>query len=158
MRFKSSKNNTLKGFTLLEILVVIAIVGFVFSITLPGISATQVRTTTLLGNVSEIASLTYQYQHNSYTGLNNKTYGIRFTTNSYSIFIGPNFASAESQETIALTSGITISAINLQSGNEIVFPKGSLKPSNSGNIQITNQTETYQLSINSEGYIEYYKI
>lgn len=159
MKFNiSSKSKNLKAFSLIELLIVMAIFSFVAVALLPQ-TVTQVKVTSLNGQLSELNSLIYQYQQNAFFGLNNKNYGVRFASNSYTIFIGNSYAAADSRETINLEVGNTISQINLAGGaTDLIFSKGTLKPNTTGNIRVTNGSETYQLTINSEGYTEYEKI
>lgn len=148
----------LSGFSLIELLIVMAILTFVSVILLPP-TITQLRATNIDGEVSDITSLIYQYQQNAYFGLNNKSYGVRFGSTSYTIFIGDSFAASDSSEVVQLEPGLVINSVNLAGGgSDLIFSKGTLKPNATGSIQITNSTETYQILINSEGFVEYIKI
>jgi len=147
-----------KAFTLLELLVVLALMSFIILIVLPG-SINQVKGTSVDSRASELVSQIYTYQQNAYSGLANKSFGIKFGTTSYTIFTGTSYATSDTHEDINLDSGITISNLTLSGGvSEIVFSPGSLKPSANGSWKIGDVNATYQININKEGYIEYSKV
>ncbi len=157
MKYKSNFQSKKKGYTLLELLVVLGIIGFISLLVLPG-SITNVYNQSIESQTSDLASQLYVYQQNAYAGLSDKSYGIKFDSSSYSIFIGPSYSSAEQIEVIPLNK-VSIQNINLNSGgNEIVFNQGSLKPNATGDMNLSDGSVIYRLSINKEGFIEYYKV
>ncbi len=151
-----NKKSLIKGFTLLEILVVMGIFVTIAAIAFPT-TIGQLQKVKVEDVANNMSSLTFAQQQNALSGLNNKNYGIAFQTNRFILFTGNSLASAESTENIDLPNGMTISQINLSaSATEITFTKGSFRPSQYGNINITDGSKVFTVLINKEGLINYF--
>jgi prepilin-type N-terminal cleavage/methylation domain-containing protein len=141
-----------KGFTLIEILVVLGVILSIFAVTFPFVinrpSEAQLEKYAL-----ELEFSIFSTQQNAYSAKNNKSYGIAFYTNKYSVFTGTSKASAQSSTDINY-SGVRMQGIVLIDGSsEIVFSSGSFKPNTSGFLTLTNGTKTIRIDITSEGRI-----
>ena len=147
-----------KGFTLIETLVVIglliAMAGFGLFWALPSVQSVKLETI-----AEEICSRSFRYQQSASTGLDGKTYGVKFAQNSYSFFVGESFAVAEDIDTYALPPSSQISSIDLSGGGtEITFAPNGFRPSVAGTITLEDERDTYLLEFNSEGLITYHEI
>ena len=145
----------LKGFTLLEMLVVMAIVASASLVLLP-LSFTQIRSGKATSFAQSLASLIFSVQQNAYARVNDKTYGVSFSTNTYTIFTGDTLATATNKEVITLDSGLTFSTINFPS--DLIFTKGTFRPNSSGSVIVSDGTNRYQISVSSEGFISYVRL
>jgi prepilin-type N-terminal cleavage/methylation domain-containing protein len=147
-----------KGFTLVELVVVMGIMSIIGAFILP-LTATDVKSNNAKNAANNLTSLLYSYQSSAYSGKDNKSYGLAFDVTGYTLFIGSSLATAESTERINLDSGIYIYTISLtNSSNEIVFSPNSIKPLNYGEIRVSSENGVYGVSINQEGFIDYYRI
>jgi type II secretory pathway pseudopilin PulG len=148
---------SIRAFTLIELLVVLGILMASSFILIP-IAVEQIQGNKTFSELKILYSNISSQQQNSFSGLNNTSYGIALFSDRYELFIGETLATASSTEEILLKNNVQITSINLTSGNEISFPKGSVKPMAVGEITLSDGIENYQLSINKEGLIEYAKL
>jgi len=151
------KSKLKKGFTLIEILLVVGITMTIALFTLPFLTS-RVRQTDLEETVKGTISQIIQYQQYAYAGNGNTAYGISFSSDRYILFRGNSLISASIQETILLPTSISISSINLTSGNEVVFAYQSFRPSVNGVIRFNLDSQNIDVSINSEGMIRYTRV
>jgi len=149
--------NNKKGYTLFEILVTLGLIFLTALILLP-FSIKQVNDAKVKSEAESIASAISTYSIYSDSGKNNKNYGFKFEESSYYILSGDNFTLAESYDIINLSKELKIININFDGSDEFVFLKNSFRPEKSGSFQLTSGNITYQININDEGFIEYYKI
>ena len=143
-----------RGFTLVELVVVIGLTAlammFVFSF-----SVGQLQSGRAQGTADDIASLLSVCQQDAFSGKDGSSYGIRFESQRYHVFVGESFATAESSDTVNLQPGTSVSAISLSSGSsEIVFFSGNLVPQAYGSVTLKSGTEESRIEINREGMIE----
>lgn len=146
-----------RAYTLIELLVVLGILMASTLILIP-IAIEQIQGNRTFSEVKILYSNLSSQQQNSFSGLNNTSYGIALFSDRYELFIGETLATASSTENILLKNNVQITNINLTSGNEIWFPQGSVKPATFGEITLSDGIENYQLTINKEGLIEYAKL
>jgi prepilin-type N-terminal cleavage/methylation domain-containing protein len=148
----------LKAYTLLELIVAMGIFTIISAVLIP-FTVNFLKSNSAKSAATDLSSLIYSYQQESYGGNNSKSYGFKFSNTSYTLFVGSSFAAAESTEVINLPAGITISSLNLTGGaTEMVFTSGSIKPSTNGTIRITDEFVTYEIQINQEGFINIIRI
>lgn len=148
----------LKGFTLIEIIVVMGVLTLLSMILMP-YTIKEVKTSNVKSLAGDITSLMFSYQQEAYSGLAGKSYGFAFDSTGYYLFTCNTFATAVSKDRTDLPPSISVNLINFAGGtNEVVFSPGSLKPSVFGNIRLTDDGSTYEININAEGFIEYYKV
>lgn len=150
--------NTKKGFTILEVTIVIGIMGLLAVLITP-FMLLSVQNTSLEGEVRSFVSAIRHIQVHSKTKLDNKKYGLKLYSDKYNIFVGNNFATAESNVDVFFPIGITISQMNLSSSStEISFGDNSVLPLYTGNLTMTNLSSNFRIFINSEGLIYYQKL
>mgnify|MGYP002075693369 CR=1 FL=1 len=147
----------IRGFTLIELLVVLGILLASSFILIP-IAINQIQGSQTFSEIKILYSNIFTQQQNSFSGLKNSSYGIAFFTNKYELYTGESLATSTFREEYYFKNNIAITGINLTSGTEITFPKGSVKPNEYGQINLSDGLETYQISINKEGLIEYAKL
>ncbi len=151
-------HSKLTGFTLLELLVVMGIIAIVTVVVLP-FSINDLKNSNLRSLAVNITSQINNYQLSAALGKDNLYYGISIGTNSYTLFNGTSLALASQSEVVHLEEGFYFSNIDLASfGSEIVFKPNSIKPLTTGTFRISDQYNTYEILINQEGFLEWYKI
>ncbi len=118
-----------KGFTLVEVIVVMAIVSTLFAISIVSLNTFQQNT---FQNTSEdvfISDLKLQ-QLKSMTGDNNSTssfepFGIHFEANSYTLFRGDTYSASDPENfTVVLNPNLTFSEVEF-SNSQIIFEANS---------------------------------
>jgi len=150
-------NQYYKAFTIFEIVLILGIMMLLALIVIP-VSVKQLRGAQAKALADEMHSNLFTQQQFAYTGKNGKSYSIAFFNDHYSIFTGQSLATSEDIFDIEYP-GETYSEIFFSNGgNEIVFNIGSIKPSTSGYINITTETESYQVNINSQGLAQVQKL
>lgn len=145
-----------KAFTLLEILVLIGLLLGISMVIFP-YSVKDIKKDQARSYSREMASNIFVQQQNAYSGLNDEDYGIYLTNKGYTLFTGDDYATGEVSMEVNLPAD-TYLTNNLGGANEIVFSKGSIRPSNAGNIILTTASESYGIYINAEGLIEVIRI
>lgn len=141
-----------KGISLLEILIAIAIVGFLVVIALPQFS--QMRKNQVLKNGAwDIVSALGKAKNQTLASLNSSEYGVHFQSDRVIIFRGTVFSSgASDNETISLTTPASITAISLNGGGaDVYFNKLSGSPSTTGTVTISNGSLTKTITISAAG-------
>lgn len=153
MPTKNLIKNT-EGYTLIEITIVIAIVLAVSIFSVP-FTLSQIQEGELSNKSADIVSAIFSQQQKAYNRVNSKAYGLHFQSDSYTIFIGDDYATAEYTEVIDLPDGMNFSSIMFtNSETDIFFDMGSFRPSDSGTIKIKNSSGVEkQINITSEGLI-----
>lgn len=147
-----------RAFTLIELVVVMGLITMISLLVLP-YTINDLKNNSLRSTSIDLVSQIYNYQSNASTGRDNSSYGIRLNSNSYTLFTGDSFATGNNFEEVFLPAGIIFSNINLTGGAvDIVFPKGSLKPSVYGTFRIVDEFNVYEISINVEGFLEWYRL
>lgn len=153
------KNSKLiSGFTLLEIVIVIALISFISMIAVP-FGVREIQRANASSTAIDLSSIIFLTQQNAYAGLNNTSHGVAFYNNRYILFEGDSLASASNQETVFFQNDAQIDLITLSGGgNELIFSKGSIRPQKTGTIRITEESSSYQISINTEGFVDTYSL
>ncbi len=147
-----------KGFTLIEVIVVIGIISMV-SMLIMSVSIPQMQSDKTESTVSDLQSIIYLYEQNAASGLNDEGWGIKFASDSYTLFTGDTYGGSDEQEVVYLPENVSISQINLEGGtDEIVFLRGSFRPVAFGTIVLTDGTSSFVIEVNKEGLIRFEKI
>ena len=142
-----------KGFTIIEMVVVLGILLSSSLVLLP-IGIGQLQRNKVDSAAKDIASRIFLYQQNASAGLSDESYGISFSTNSYTLYTGDSLASAVNSTQIDLTSNLSFSNISIVGGgNEMHFNKNTFKPVNAGTITISDSLNAYTIVVNQEGLI-----
>lgn len=121
--FKINKN---KGFTLIEILIVIAILGIISSIVILNLS--QFRNEQLLKNTTlDVVSLLSKARQNTLSSVNSTNYGVHFDGNQAVLFTGSIYSSNNAtNEPIVFDSKVIIptpSGLNIGGGSDVIFER-----------------------------------
>lgn len=144
-----------KGMSLIEILVVLALIGIIVLIVLPQFSKSrenQVMKTAL----SDILSSLDKARGQTLSSLNSSEYGVHFQSDKVIIFKSKVFSAGDAgNETINLTSpaGITNVALGGGSGTsgDMYFNRLSGAPSVTGTITLSTGSYTKIISISATG-------
>lgn len=134
-------NTKEKGFTLMEVVVVIAVLGAIAAITLASFYIIQKRSE-LNNNANELANILKLAQNLSITSEQESQYGVYFDTSSapnrYILFKGANFSARESSfdQIYYLSKNTELFNVSLGGASEVVFKRisGSAEPS--GNVSL----------------------
>lgn len=140
------------GFTLIEMLLVIAVITIIAGISIPIYQSFQVRNDLDIGTVS-IAHSLRRAQVLSQAVDGDTTWGISITSGSLTLFKGTSYAARDStyDELFTIPTSITPSGVS-----EIVFAKFTGLPLTAGTITLTsNANETRTITINAKGMVDY---
>lgn len=150
-------NKYIKAYTFIELLVVIGLLTVAVGLAVP-YSLRQIEQNKAKNDATSIASITFNIQQDAFAGKNQSSQGIAFQSNGYYIFEGTSLATATDQQFYQLEN-TTISSINLTGGtNEIIFSQNSLVPSATGNIRVTDNTQSYSVVVNAQGLIYFSQV
>ncbi|MCA9376391.1 type II secretion system protein [Candidatus Nomurabacteria bacterium] len=148
------------AFTYVEVVVVLGMFAiaayFMVPLSLSGLSSTRVSQP-----ASDVTSLIFSTQQDSFTQKDGSAHGIRFNSSDYDVFIGASYATATYWDTFELKNTVTFTDIDLTDiatltpTNELVFDRGSMKPNAYGTISLSDGSHTYTVVINQEGLVYY---
>lgn len=142
----------MKGFTLLEVLLSVAIVGIMFGISAPVYQSLQVRNDRDVA-LSTVTQTLRRAQLLSQAVDSDLTWGVKVQTGSIVLFKGAAYASRISgfDETFDLPASLTPSGLS-----EVVFSKMTGLPQQTGTLTLSTTTnEAKTITINSMGMIDY---
>jgi len=145
----------MKAASLFEILVVIGIFSILVVLTFP-FSLRLMNQSKADAEAKALSYMLFRQQQDAYSGFKNKPYGIALYSDRYTIFTGNSLATAEYQDTYFFPEPITVSSISLNTGNELVFPVNSFRPSAYGYLLVSDSKKSYRIDLTSEGLISYY--
>lgn len=151
---KIKKDYTLgiRGVTVTEILVVVAVMGLIFSVTLPQFS--KVRENQVLKSAAgDIISSINKARSQTLASVNSSSYGVHFETDKIVIFPGTDFYEGEAgNEVINMISPASITSIDLSGGEaDIYFNRITGTPSSSGTIVISAPSYSKTITISATG-------
>jgi len=144
--------NFKKGFTVIELLIVIAVLGIILSIVLPQFS--KIKENQVLKNgVADVLSSINKARSQTLSSLNSSEYGVHFQSDRVIIFKGTSFDSgAGDNETINIISPATISTITILGGGEdIYFNRLSGTPSTTGSVVVSSANFSKTIVISATG-------
>lgn len=144
-----------KGITAIELLVVVAVLGIIFSIVVPQFSKTR-ENQVLKTGVQDVLSAINKARSQTLASLDSLTYGVRFESDKVIIFTGTAYSfGAASNETIMITSPASITNVTLNSVSaipgEMYFNRLSGSPSRTGTITISSSNITKIITIYGTG-------
>ena len=144
-----------KGITVLELLVVLAVLGIIVSIVIPKFSKIR-ENQVLKSGVQDILSSIDKARSQTLASLNSLNYGVHFEPNQIVIFKSNAFnPNATDNETINIVTPANISnvTLNLVSGTtgEIYFNRLSGSPSMTGTVTISTTNYSKIITISATG-------
>ncbi len=140
------------GFTLIEMLLVIAIIAIISGISIPVYQSFQVRNDLDIATASIVQSLRRAAVLSQAVD-NDTSWGVYVTSGSLTLFKGTSYATRDSNfdELFDIPLTITPSGVS-----EIVFTKFTGLPQTTGTITLTSNTnETRTITINAKGMVNY---
>ena len=147
-------NRYKQGITVIELLIVIAVLGIIFSIIIPQFSKTR-ELQVLKSAVSDVMSSLNKAQSRTLASVDSSSYGVHFQVDKVIIFKGIIFvADVSDNETINIISPATISTIALAGGGaNLFFNRLSGAPSVTGSIVVSSTNFIKTITISSTGTV-----
>lgn len=141
---KIMKND--RGFTFIELLIIISIIGLISLVTIPSLS--KFKTEQALKNTTEnVITLLNKAQSDSLSSINSNNYGVHFGSNYMVYFIGNTFSNTDpNNKRSNFEPGVSIpliNGINLNGGgSDVIFPRLTGNVIGYGTIvlQLTNKS------------------
>ncbi len=149
------KNNFRKGISVIEILIVIVVLGIIFSIVFSQFS--KIRENQVLKTaVSDILSSLNKAQTQTLASLDSSSYGVHFQADKVVIFKGTIFSESDvDNEEINILAPATISDVTLSevsgSTGDIYFNRLSGMPNQAGVITISTDSFSKIITISATG-------
>lgn len=147
-----TQTKNMKGFSLLEIILTLALLLLISALTFPttlgNIQKSKARTVS-----SQIATDLY-YQQQRARNKNIPT-GIYFESGRYTLFDGDSFSTGTEKDQKMLPNNIQISSTSLTTNNSVLFEGSEFKPLSYGSLYVQVMGQSFRVSINEEGLIEY---
>ncbi|MEO5635262.1 MAG: type II secretion system protein [Candidatus Paceibacterota bacterium] len=149
------KNFYKKGFTLIEVLIVIAIVGLLIAIVLPKFSKIR-ENQVFKGAILDTISSINKAKGETLSSISSSEYGVHFQSDKVIIFKGKVFSSgASDNETIIITSPASITNVTLGgvsgTSGAIYFNRLTGAPSATGTITIATSNYSKIVTISATG-------
>lgn len=142
----------MKGFTLLEVLLSIAIIAIMVGISVPVYQSFQVKNDTTIASITVTQTLR-RAQVLAQGSDGDSTWGVKTQTNNITLFKGATFETRDTtfDESFELPSTLTPSGVT-----EVTFSKMSGLPIETGSLVLTSTTnEAKTVTINSKGMVDY---
>ncbi len=131
---KQAKSATKRGFTLVEMLVVLVLLGVVFQISITAFFAIT-KQQNLDKDVENAYSYLLKARNQTLNGEANSVYGVRFATTSVSLFKGPTYNTASTTSVYSFVNKSYVSTISLTGGTyDVIFSRISGNPSATGTV------------------------
>jgi len=146
------KNFYKNGMTVIEILVVIAVLGIIFAVVIPQFSKSR-EMQVLKSGVADTLSSIDKARGNTLSSLNSSSYGVHFQSDKVIIFKGTDFSTRDTtkDETINIATPAVISSGTLALPVNIYFNRLSGLPSASGTIIISTDSYSKTITISTTG-------
>lgn len=141
-----------RGITAIEILIVIGVLGIIFSIVIPQLSKTR-ELQALKNGAQDVLSSIDKARAETLSSLNSSVYGVHFQSDRVIIFKGAVFSTGDTNnETIDIITPATISNINLTGGgSEIYFNRLSGMPNKTGSVTVSTSSYSRVITISATG-------
>ena len=139
---------------MVEILVVL---GIVMLVTIIGMVAYVPRTTGVRTEtaVSGLESFIYQCQQDAYSGKNGEACGVRFSESYYEVYSGDTYELAVTIDRVDYPSRTLMTSSNFGANPEVTFVPGSFRPTEAGTVSISDDTNSFLITVTKEGLIFY---
>ena len=145
----------MRGFTLVELLLVIAIITIMAGLSIPFVQNTQLSTD--LGNQTQsVISLVRRAQRQAIDGQNAIGWGVNFDNSNkiITLFAGSDFVNRD-VEYDYISKIPNLVELTTDFGDQIFFPLYSSEPTASGTVEIvSNNQDSRKVIINGYGKIE----
>ncbi|KKT01029.1 MAG: hypothetical protein UV76_C0003G0005 [Candidatus Nomurabacteria bacterium GW2011_GWA2_43_15] len=148
-------NHYKRGMTIVELLVVIAVLGIIFSIVLPQFSKTR-EMQTQKSAVGDVLSVLERARSQTLASVDSSEYGVRFQSDRVIIFKGKIFSVDDvNNQTINITapaniSNVTLGGISGDSG-DMYFNRLSGMPSKTGTVTVSTTSYSKIITISATG-------
>ena len=148
-------NHYKRGMTIVELLVVIAVLGIIFSIVLPQFSKTR-EMQTQKSAVGDVLSVLERARTQTLASVDSSEYGVRFQSDRVIIFKGKIFSVDDvNNQTINITapaniSNVTLGGISGDSG-DMYFNRLSGMPSKTGTVTVSTTSYSKIITISATG-------
>jgi Tfp pilus assembly protein FimT len=148
------KNFYKKGISIIEILVIIAVLGVIFSIIVPQFSKSR-EMQVLKSGVADTLSSIDKARGETLSSLDSASYGVHFQSDKVIIFKGIVFSASDvNNETINIITPAIISSIALQGGgSDVYFNRLSGAPSTTGTVTISTTSYSKIITISATGVV-----
>ena len=151
------KNFYQKGMSLIEILVVVAIIGILIAIVLPQFSKSR-ENQILKNTLGDVVSSIHNAQTQSLASINSSEYGVHFQADKIVIFKGKVYSAvAADNKTINIISPATISNVTLTgvsaTSGDIYFERLSGVSNKAGTVTISISSSTKIITISATGIV-----
>jgi len=152
------ENNKQKGFTLLEILIVIAIMGTVFALSAQPLLSFYHRIV-LQGTVENVLAMLDEARKSTLSSYYSSQYGVHFETSKAVLFRGATYSALDlNNDEYMLSDNTEISTISLTGGgSDVVFDRITGETSQDGfiEIELVNSTlASSTITIHLSGLVE----
>ena len=151
MSVKNKNKKKCKGFTLIEIMLVVALMIVIGSISVPVYQSFQVKNNLDVATYTIVQTLR-RAQVLSQSGVGDETWGVHIESGSAVLFKGANYASRDisTDEVFEISTNIAPTGIA-----DIVFSKLLGEPQTTGDIILTtSNNDTKTITINAKGTVE----
>lgn len=154
LKIKKARLSIAGGATAIEILVVIAVLGIIFSIALPQFSKIR-ENQALKTAIGDVLSSLNKARSQTLASVDSSSYGVHFESDKVIIFKGTVFSDvAGDNETINIISPVTISDIALTGGGaDLYFNRLSGAPSATGSVVVSSANFTKTIAISATGAV-----
>ena len=148
-------NHYKRGMTIVELLVVIAVLGIIFSVALPQFSKMR-ELQTLKSAVGDVLSVLDRARSQTLASVDSSEYGVHFQSDRVIIFKGKTFSAGDgNNETINIVTPASISDITLNgvsgSSGDVYFNRLSGAPNQTGTVAITTTSYSKIVTISATG-------
>jgi Tfp pilus assembly protein FimT len=149
------RNTYKRGITIVELIIVLAVLGMIFMIIIPQFSAMR-ENQVLKGAVSDVLSSLDQAKSKTLASLDSSSYGVHLESDRVIIFKGTVFSANDiNNETMSITapasiSNVTLAGVSGDSG-DVFFNRLSGSPSATGTITVSIPSISKIITISATG-------
>ncbi len=147
-------NNFKRGFTLIEIMVVLGIMVLIIAVVLPAFS--KMRDNQLLkSTTADVFSSLNKAKSQTLSSVSSSEYGVHFESDKIVIFKGTTYSSSDpNNEIVLITSPASISSISLTGGAvDLYFNRLTGAPNKTGSITVAVSSLSKAVTISGTGAI-----
>ena len=152
-----NQNSTIKGFTLIEIIVVLLILGIIVSISASAF-ARMYRESARKAGASEVYGALISARSRTLAAQNDTTHGVLVSSTTVTRFQGGAYSPSDTtNRSYTFEGGVTATGTLVTSETPIIFTRLSGKPNSPGILYVRNDdgTSTTTITVSASGLIEY---